>query len=404
MSFDPVAATAAYIDSLGPEALEKAQAYTAGGHWLLLWGLLVSLVVTFLVMRSGLLLRLQRKIGPRRHNLAAFVVSTAALLLMSLLTLPWTLWTDYFRDKGYGRTSQPLADWMLQGSISLLIGAVFGGLFCVGLYALIRRAGKRWWIWSGGLVAVAITFIMLAGPTLIEPIFNDYKPLPAGEVRTALESQAEKAGVPKDRIFVYDGSRQSNNFTANVSGLFGSARIAISDVALKGASLDEVQAVTGHEIGHYVLGHIWRIVAIMSVLAMLFFFLADRLFPAFSRLFGSRIPISEPASFPVLYFFSGIFMLLAQPILNADSRADETAADRYSLETVNLPDALSSALVKTAEYRYPRPSRLQELLFYTHPSVENRVLAAMEWKAAHPPVDTEPAPVADETPPPAPAH
>ena len=184
----------------------------------------------------------------------------------------------------------------------------------------------------------------------------------------------------------------------------GSARIAISDVALKGASLDEVQAVTGHEIGHYVLGHIWRIVAIMSVLAMLFFFLADRLFPAFSRLFGSRIPISEPASFPVLYFFSGIFMLLAQPILNADSRADETAADRYSLETVNLPDALSSALVKTAEYRYPRPSRLQELLFYTHPSVENRVLAAMEWKAAHPPVDTEPAPVADETPPPAPAH
>jgi STE24 endopeptidase len=253
-------------------------------------------------------------------------------------------------------------------------------------------------------VAVAITFIMLAGPTLIEPIFNDYKPLPAGEVRTALESQAEKAGVPKDRIFVYDGSRQSNNFTANVSGLFGSARIAISDVALKGASLDEVQAVTGHEIGHYVLGHIWRIVAIMSVLAMLFFFLADRLFPAFSRLFGSRIPISEPASFPVLYFFSSIFMLLAQPILNADSRADETAADRYSLETVNLPDALSSALVKTAEYRYPRPSRLQELLFYTHPSVENRVLAAMEWKAAHPPVDTEPAPVADETPPPAPAH
>jgi STE24 endopeptidase len=391
MSFDPVAATAAHIDSLGPEALAKAQAYTSGGHWLLLWGLLVSFVVTFIVMRSGVLLKLQRRIGPKSPNLAAFVVSGASFLLISLLTLPWTIWSEYFREKAYGRTSQPFVDWLSQGVLSLGLSVLFGGLFCVGLYALIRRAGKRWWIWSGGLVAVAVTTLMLAGPTLIEPLFNDYKPLPAGEVRAALEVQAEAAGVPKDRIFVYDGSRQSNNFTANVSGLFGSARIAISDVALKGASLDEVQAVTGHEIGHYVLGHIWRSVAIFAVLSILFFFLADRLFPAFSRLFGSRVPLAEPASLPVLLFLSSLFMLVAQPLVFADSRADEAASDHYSLETVNLPDALSSALVKTAEYRYPRPSRLQEILFYTHPSVENRVRAAMEWKAAHPPAETPPA-------------
>ena len=399
MSFDPVAATAAHIDSLGPEALAKAQAYTSGGHWLLLWGLLVSFVVTFIVMRSGVLLKLQRRIGPKSPNLAAFVVSGASFLLISLLTLPWTIWSEYFREKAYGRTSQPFVDWLSQGVLSLGLSVLFGGLFCVGLYALIRRAGKRWWIWSGGLVAVAVTTLMLAGPTLIEPLFNDYKPLPAGEVRAALEVQAEQAGVPKDRIFVYDGSRQSNNFTANVSGLFGSARIAISDVALKGASLDEVQAVTGHEIGHYVLGHIWRSVAIFAVLSILFFFLADRLFPAFSRLFGSRVPLAEPASLPVLLFLSSLFMLVAQPLVFANSRADEAASDHYSLKTVNLPDALSSALVKTAEYRYPRPSRLEEILFYTHPSVENRVRAAMEWKAAHPPAEAPAAAAAPEAAP-----
>ncbi len=381
MSFDPVAATAAHIDSLGADALAKAAAYTSGSHWLLLWGLLVSLVVTFVIMRSGVLYRLQRKIGPSRPNLAAFVVSAAALLLTSLLTLPWTFWSQYLREQSYGRTSQPVADWFSQGTLSLAISMILGGLFFLAFYALVRRAGKRWWIWSGGLVAVAITAIMLAGPAFIEPLFNDYKPLPAGEVRTALEVQAELAGVPKDRIFVFDGSRQSNNFTANVSGLFGSARIAISDVALKGASLDEVKAVTGHEIGHYVLGHIWRMVALLAVLSILFFYLADRLFPLFSRLFSSRIPLSEPASLPVLLFFAGVFGLIAQPILNWDSRTDEASADRYSLETVNLPDALSSALVKTAEYRYPRPSKLEEILFYTHPSVENRVRAAMDWKA-----------------------
>ena len=384
MTFDPAAATAAYIDSLGPEALAKAAAYTSGSDWILLWGLPISFLVTLAIMRWGGLARVQQRIGAGRPNRAAFIVSALALVLTSLLTLPWTFWSQYLRDRNYGRTSQPIADWFMQGTLSLAITALVGGVFFIGFYALVRRAGRRWWIWSGGLVAAAMTILMLAGPSVIEPLFNDYKPLPAGPVRAALEVQAAQAGVPNDRIFVYDGSRQSNNFTANVSGVLGSARIAISDVALKGASLDEVRAVTGHEIGHYVLGHVWRGVALYSALSVLFFFLADRLFPLISGLFGSRLPISAPASLPVLMFFATLFALVAQPAMYALSRADEAESDRYSLETVNLPDALSSALVKTAEYRYPRPSAVQEFFFYTHPSVERRVRAAMDWKAAHP--------------------
>jgi STE24 endopeptidase len=85
----------------------------------------------------------------------------------------------------------------------------------------------------------------------------------------------------------------------------------------------------------------------------------------------------------VLLFMVSLLMLFAQPLLNAVIRTNESAADAYSLRTVNLPDALSSALVKTAEYRNPRPSALEETLFYTHPSVERRVRRAMEWKAKH---------------------
>jgi STE24 endopeptidase len=86
----------------------------------------------------------------------------------------------------------------------------------------------------------------------------------------------------------------------------------------------------------------------------------------------------------VLAFLVSLFGLLALPLLNSFTRTLESQADRYSLETENRPDALSTALVKTAEYRYPRPGRLEEILFYDHPSVERRVHAAMEWKAAHP--------------------
>jgi STE24 endopeptidase len=383
MTFDPHAAAAAYIDGLGADALAKAAAYTHGTHWLLLWGLLVGAIVTWLIVRSGVLNRVGATLPRRGPNFRALVVGMVFFLVSTLLSLPWTLYESWWRERSYGRTSQPLADFLGQGLIAMLLSVVLGSLFFVGVYALIRRAGQRWWIWSAALAAVALTAVLLAAPIVIEPLFNDFKPVPAGEVRDALVVMAQRAGVPTDRIFVYDGSRQSNNFTANVAGLAGTARIAISDVAFKGASLDEVKAVTGHEIGHYVLGHVWRSVAVTAGLAILFFFLADRLFPGFARAFGSGALLPEPVGLPVLLFIVSVFGLLSEPALNALSRSAEMEADHYSLETVNLPDALASALVKTAEYRNPRPNALEEWLFYDHPSVQRRVLTAMEWKASH---------------------
>lgn len=385
MAFDPAAATAAYIDSLGPDALAKAAAYTAGNHWLLLWNLLVSAIVAWLLVRTGVLDRLNAALVRRGTKLRAWIVVVAYFVLANLISLPWAIYQEFWRESSYGRSSQPLADFLGQSALSTLISALLVGLFMVGVYALVRRAGRLWWVWSGGLTAGSLTFFLLAGPIVIEPLFNDYEPVPAGEVRDALVVMANQAGVPADRIFVFDGSRQSNNFTANVSGLGGSARIAISDVAFKGASLDEVKAVTGHEIGHYVLGHVWRSVLMLSVLAIVFFFLADRLFPRIARAFGSGARIDDPTGLPVLAFLVSLFFLLAQPVMNASVRMGENAADQYSLETVNLPDALATALVKTAEYRNPRPGVLQETLFYSHPSVERRVRRAMDWKASHSP-------------------
>jgi STE24 endopeptidase len=386
MAFDPAAETARYIDSLGTEVLEKAANYTTGGHWLLFWGVVVSGVATWLIVRSGLLAGIAQKLERRSWALRTWAVSAAFLLISTIITLPWSIYEGWWREKSYGRTSQPLGDFLGQDAISIALSTVFGALFFLGVYALIRRTGKRWWLWSGGLAAAAVSLLLLVSPILIEPLFNDYKPVPAGPVRNALIVMADEAKIPHDRLFVYDGSRQSNNFTANVSGILGSARIAISDVALGKASLDEVRAVTGHEIGHYVLGHVWRSVIVLSLLAIVFFFLADRLFPRVAQLFGSDAEIGDAVGLPVLTFIVSVLGLLALPISNTLTRVGESEADAYSLRTVDLPDALSGALVKTAEYRYPRPGRLEEILFYSHPSVETRVRRAMEWKAMHLPM------------------
>jgi len=379
----PAAETARYIDSLGPAALANAQAYTAGNHWLLLAGVLVSILTALVLVRTGLMDRIALWFAPRRWALATFLTCGAFFVIVDVIQLPWQLLTGWQRERAFGLSSQPLSDYLGQWTLDLAINAVLGGLFLLGIYALIRRTGARWWVWASGFTAIAILLFLLALPSVIQPLFNKYEPVPAGPVRVALEKIADDVGIPHDRIFVYDGSRQSDRFTANVTGIGPSARIAISDVALKGASIDEVRAVTGHEAGHYKLGHIWRTLVIMPLLAMLIFWLTNRLFAPTARMLGSAATLPEPRGLPVFMVLSSVLSLLATPLQSSLTRIGESEADAYSLATVGEADALASALVKTAEYRYPRPSRIEEVLFYTHPSVEKRVRAAMEWKAAN---------------------
>jgi STE24 endopeptidase len=380
MAFDAVSATNAYIDSLGTEALAQAAAYTAGNHWLILWSLLATVVSTSLIVRSGILVALSNKLSQRGAFNRAFRVSAAFIVLSAIIELPWTIYTSWYRQTQYDMTTQPLGDFLGQSGLGLALSAVLMGLLLATFYVLIKKAGQLWWAWFGGITASLVATIMLLGPSLIQPLFNEYTPVPEGEVKQAIEALALEANIPTNRIFMYDGSRQSNNFTANVSGIGSSARIAISDIALKQANLDEVKAVTGHEIGHYVSGHIWWVVFLLSAQVVIAFLLADRLFKPVARAFGADEDIQNPASVPVLILLVGVLMMVFQPFNNTLSRMNEADADRYSLGTVGLPDGLASALVKTAEYRDPRPGQFQELLFYTHPSVESRVRMAMEWK------------------------
>ena len=381
MNFNAELATQAYIDGLGEEALAQASAYTSGNQWLMLWSLLVAIVSTWLIIRSGLLTRLSNKLVNKSLFSRSFQISASFIVISAIIELPWTIYTGWYRQTSYNMTSQPLGDFLSQSAIGLAINTIMLGLLLAVFYLIIKKAGQLWWAWFGGVTASFIALMMLLGPSVIQPLFNDYVPVPEGEVKSAIETLAIEADIPTNRIFMYDGSRQSNNFTANVAGIGSSARIAISDVALKEADLDEVKAVTGHEIGHYVSGHVWWVVLLLSLQVVIAFLVADKLFVPVARLFRASEDVKNPTSLPVLILLVGVLMSLVQPFNNTLSRMNETAADRYSLETVGLPDALASALVKTAEYRDPRPSALQEILFYTHPSVEGRVRMAMEWKA-----------------------
>lgn len=389
MSIDPAAETARWLATISPEDLERAVAYTRGGHWLLLWGAIVSIVVAWIIIRTGLLSGIRDRMERRRKRpkLVSLIVGVVYLLLSFVLTLPWAIYESWWRETRYGLTEQPLVGWLGEAALSTGISTVFAGLLIVGLYFIIRHARRLWWAWGAGLTAVAVVFMLIVSPILIEPLFNTYTPAPNGPMRDAVVELAHATGTPDDKIYIYDGSKQSDRYTANVSGLFGSARVAMSDVMFaKGADLAEVRGVVGHEMGHYVHMHSLWMTGIMILLAGLVFWLIDRLFPVAKRLLGAgRVgDISDPAGLPVLAAIGAVIGLLLTPVTNTMIRVIEQDADQFSLTHANEPDGLSKALIKTAEYRAPSPSAIEEILFYDHPSVENRIRMAMEWKATHP--------------------
>jgi STE24 endopeptidase len=399
---DPAAETARWLATISPEDLERAVAYTRGGHWLLLWGAIVSIVVAWIIIRTGILSGIRNRLERRRRRpkLVSLVVGVVYLLLSFVLTLPWAIYESWWRETQYGLTSQPLAGWLGEAALGTAISTVFAGLLIVGLYFIIRHARRLWWAWGAGLTALAVVFMLIVSPILVEPLFNDYTPAPDGPMRDAVVELAQRTGTPDDKIFIYDGSKQSDRYTANVSGLFGSARVAMSDVMFaKGADLAEVRGVVGHEMGHYVHMHSLWMTGVLILLAGLVFWLIDRLFPLAKRLLGAnRVgDISDPAGLPVLAAIAAVIGLLLTPVTNSMIRVIESDADEFSLIHANEPDGLAKALIKTAEYRAPSPTVIEEILFYDHPSVENRIRMAMEWKAtkpANPPVAAAPAAVA----------
>ena len=386
--FDPAAATAAYMATLSPAAHAKATAYTQGGHWLLLWSWLVSVVAAWLIIRSGVLVRteagLQR--AKPRPVLVSIVLTALFVIIDAILELPWEIYARWWRETSYGLTSQAFTGWFTEQTISLGISVVMTCVFMAVLYAVIRKSARWWWAWAGGVVGVFILIVMVLGPIYIEPIFNHYTPAPPGPVRGAIVALAKKAEVPSDKIFIFDGSRQSNRYTANVSGLFGSARVAMSDVMFKkGADLAEVRGVVGHEMGHYRQGPL-ILAGPFALLAIVAFGLTQLLFPIAARLLGAKVAgIADPAGLPVLMAVIATLGLVGTPLTTGVSRWVEADADSFSLRTANEPDGLAKALVQTIEYRASSPSDLEEFLFYDHPSVEHRVRKAMDWKRAHPP-------------------
>jgi STE24 endopeptidase len=384
MAVDPAAATTAYLRTLDSAVVERSIAYTHEGHLLLVISKLLTMAVCLVVFRSGLVGRVADAAsrGGSRPNRASFVAGAVFLLAEWILLLPFEAYADWSRDRRYGLSHEGLGEWLAQAAVQGSIDAVVGGLLLVALYAVMRRTGRRWWIWCGaGGVLVSVAAVALL--PVLSTSSGGYRPLPAGPVRQALDQIARRAGMKGEEIVVFD-PKGSDRYSASVTGAGSVGRISLgAAVVREPVDLPAVRAVVAHEIGHYRRHHVvllgLMVAALVAVGALLLHLSFDMIAGWMPR--GRAVSLSDPAGMPVVFLFAAVFTLATTPIVNWGLRSVEADADRYGLALAREPDGAARALLATADYRAPSPSWIEEALFYDHPSIERRIRRAMEWKA-----------------------
>ncbi|HET8624086.1 MAG TPA: M48 family metallopeptidase [Gemmatimonadales bacterium] len=384
--FDVDAATDAWLATIPPEKRARSDAYYEGGYWIGFWMFLLGAAIALITLQLGWSRRLrdwaERRSG--RPWVAAFLYYAGFVLLVSVLSFPFGVYTGFVREHAYGLATQSFGGWMRDQLVGLGVSIVLGGIAVATLYAVLRRLPRTWPVWGA---AVSIAFLVAAaliGPVFIAPLFNKYTPLEDPRIRDPILRLARANGVAAQDVWVMDASRQTTRVSANVSGLLGTERITLNDNLLRRASPPEIEAVMGHELGHYVLHHVYVHILFLALLVLAGFAFVRWGFERAATRWGPRWGIrgiGDPAGMPLLWLLFSVYGFVTNPLVATFTRAQEAAADLFALNAARQPDAEALVMLKLADYRKLDPGPLEELIFFDHPSGRSRIRMAMQWKA-----------------------
>ena len=383
---DADAATQAYLDRLPADVVARSNAYFEGGYWLQLWNFLLGLGIAALMLGGRRAARVRdactRKL--RKTFLADAAFGAIYALAGWVLSLPLGIYQGYVREHAYGMATQTFGPWFGEQLVGLAVSLVISAFAVAGLYAVFRRAGERWWLWGTVAAVGLLVVMMLAGPVWIDPLFNTYKPVANPEVKAAVLAMARADGVPVDNVYEFDASRQTTRVSANVSGILGPAAVRLNDNLLR-TTLPEIRAVMGHELGHYVMNHVYKSITEFTLLLLAGFLFAHWAMARLLARWGAGWGLAgtaDVASLPLLGAVFSVFMFIATPVANTLIRTQEIEADRFGLNLAREPHGEAEVDLKLTEYRKPDPGPVEEFIFFDHPSTRFRIHDAMRWREA----------------------
>ena len=268
---EPVAATKAYLDSVPLERREKTKAYAHGNYFLDIVEFLFSSAILLWFVISGLSARFRNfaQRVTKNPSLQTAIYWFQFFVAITLIQFPLNIYSSYYREKKYDLLTQSFSHWLSDQAIGFLLGAFLGAVLLMALYTVLRKTPRTWWLW-GSLVMILFLVVTIAiAPVFIMPLFNKFTPIKDSKLRENILKMAHEHGIHADEVYEMDASKRTDRVSAFVNGILGTTRIVMFDNTLKRCTPQEIQMILGHEMGHFVLNHVWKGVAYFSVLIIL---------------------------------------------------------------------------------------------------------------------------------------
>lgn len=358
---------------------QLAREYMHGYYWLYFIEQGYTFLMLSLILMTGLSARLRRwaQRMSRRATGATLIYGLLFISVWAALGFPLEAYR-FWRERRYGFATQDVWSWMGDEGKGLAVALILGSLAILAVYTAIRKAPRRWWLWASGVLIGWMIVIFAIAPVFIAPLFNTFRPLEDESLRQRILALAHEQGIPADDVYQADASRQSRHTNAYVAGLWRTQRIVLYDTLIEHFTPEEVEFIMGHEMGHYVLHHVWKGIALASVLIVIGLWIMSRLAPRLIRRYYRRWKfreVSDVASLPVLLLLGSLYAFLLNPVINGFSRHLEREADLFGLRVAPHPEAAITAFEKfeIIDLSEADPPPFIEFWLYTHPSLHHRI-------------------------------
>jgi STE24 endopeptidase len=315
------------------------------------------------------------------HAGVAVVLYVGFLLLLNEVGgLPLALYSGFFLEHRYGLSNERGGRWLVDQAKSFVIGFILSAGAAAIVYAAIRYSPHGWWLPAGLVLAGVVTGLTNIAPVLLLPVFYRVKPLDRESLRERLVALADRAGARVLGAYEWGLGEKTRKANAALAGLGTTRRILVSDTMLAEYTDDEIEVVLAHEIGHHVHGDIWKGILFESGLIVAGLYVSARVLDWLAPALGFR-GSADVAAMPLLVLATGAVSFVMLPLAHAMSRAFERSADRFALALTRNPAAFVSAMRRLAAQNLAEehPSRLVQMLFYSHPPVRERIAAAQAF-------------------------
>ncbi|MCJ7497304.1 MAG: M48 family metallopeptidase [candidate division Zixibacteria bacterium] len=353
-------------------------------HFFLDQGYTIIFLILFLFLGISAFLRRQIEKLIKKRFWLIFFYALVFIILAFIVGLPSSYY-DFHLEQKYQLSNQNFSQWFGEQLKGLLVLFIIGVIAIEGIYLALKKAPRSWWIYVS-IVFVFFTVILInLAPILIMPLFNVYTPLPQGEIRDKLIALSEKVGVRIENIYQMDMSKQTKKANAMFTGIGNTKRIVLGDNLVKEYTPDEIEVVIAHEMGHNILQHIWKLIALMSFISAIGFLIIHLTMGRIINRYRARLKIegmADIASLPLFMLIFVVFSLVTLPVSPTYSRYLERQADKFALDLTGKPDAFITAMDKLAYQNLsdPNPSPVIEFLLYDHPPASKRIKFAERYK------------------------